>query len=90
MPQSNNDRILIDNGASNFAFRISQLVERILLDRSIELASQCGATIVTAEHIKTCLDQSSFDQILKQAGETLNDGTAGESGRYNMRSREAA
>ncbi len=90
MAASNTDLVLIDYGASNFAFRASQLFEKVLLERSIELASQCGASLVTTEHIKACFDQSAFDQFLKLVGETLNDGTAGESGKHIMQSREAA
>jgi hypothetical protein len=90
MAASNTDLVLIDCGASNFAFRASQLFERVLLERGIELASQCGASLATVEHIKACFDQSVFDQILKLVGEILNDGTAGESGRHIMQPREAA
>jgi hypothetical protein len=91
MAASNTDIVLIDYSASNFAFRASQLFERVLLERSIELASQCGASLVTTEHIKACFDQSVFDQILKKlVGETINDVATGESGRDIIQSREAA
>ena len=83
------DRVVVDVGASNFAFRVGQLVERLLLDRGVDLARQSGCLVVTAEHVESCLNLSLFDQLLEQVRESSHVGTAG-GGEASTGDRQAA
>jgi hypothetical protein len=72
-----NERVFVDGCANHFAFRMSQLFERVLIDHGIECAIQGGSNIVTQEIIETCIDQTLFDQLLKTLRGISDDGTAG-------------
>jgi hypothetical protein len=80
----------VDGNASNFAFNVGQWIERLLMDRGIELAGQSGSLIVTAEHVESCLDQVLFDHLLRRVRESSHGGTAGEKRVDDGESREAA
>jgi len=84
------DRVAVDVRACAFAFQAGQLLERLLLDRSIELARQSGSSTATAEHVESCLDHALFDQLLKRVRENSHGGNAGESRVDGGRSVEAA
>jgi hypothetical protein len=71
------DRVVVDVRASTFAFRAGQLVEQLLLDRGLELARQSGCSVVTAEHVASCLSPTLFDQLLEQARGISHGGTGG-------------
>lgn len=90
MSSTISDPIVVDGGASNLAFRTGQLVECLLLDRSIERARKYGSSIATAEYVESCLDQALFDHLLRRVRESSHGGTAGEDGLGNGESREAA
>ncbi len=90
MSSTVNDPVVVDRGASNLAFRAGQLVESLLVDRGIELARKSGSSIVTAEHVESCLDQVLFDHLLRRVRENSHGGTAGEERVDNGESREAA
>ena len=90
MSSTVNDSVVVDSHASNLAFRAGQLVERLLVDRGIELAGNSGSLIVTAEHVESCLDQVLFDNLLRRVKESSHGGTTGEERVGNGESREAA
>jgi hypothetical protein len=90
MSSAVNDRVLVDVGASDFAFRASQLLERLLLDHGIQVACQAGSSIVAAEHVESCLDHALFDELLKRVRENSDGGTRGEGGGRDGQPREAA
>ncbi len=71
------DRVVVDVRASTFAFRAGQLVERLLLDRGVDLARQSGCSVVTAEHVESCINRALFDQLLEQVRGISHGGTAG-------------
>ncbi len=83
------DRVVVDVRASTFAFRAGQLVERLLLDHGIDLARESGCSVVTAEHVASCLDLALFDQLLEQVRGSSHGGTAG-GGEANNGDRQAA
>ena len=58
-----NDRIFFDADASTLAFRAGQLVEKLLLDRGLELARESQSAVVTPENIQSCLDDSLLEQL---------------------------
>ena len=66
MSSSADSSVLVEVGASNLAFRISQWVHRLLLDRSVALATESGCSLVTSEHVELCLDHALFDQLLQR------------------------
>ena len=84
------DRVLVHPDASAFAFRAGQLVERLLLHRSIAIARQTGSSIATAQHVESCLDHSLSDEWLKRVRESCHGETGGEGGAPDGESREAA
>ena len=80
------DQVAVDIRASDFAFRAGQLVERLLLDRGLQLARQAGCSVATAEHMESCLDRGLFDQV-----RGISRGEIAEAGRARTgESREAA
>jgi hypothetical protein len=85
-----NDRVVVDIAASNLAFRAGQVVERLLLERSIELTSRSGSSTVTAEHVESCLDHTIVGQLLERMREDSNVGTAEDGGNPRGDPREAA
>lgn len=90
MSSALNDCVVVDIAASDFAFRASQLLEQLLLDRGIEVASQAGSSIVAAEHVESCLDHALFDELLKRVRENPDGGTRGEGEARDGQPREAA
>ncbi len=74
-----NDGVPVDAGAGDFAFRAGQLVEELLLDRGTEVARSTGASVVTVEHVRPCIDNDFLDQLRVQLDE-----------RAKQKSREAA
>jgi hypothetical protein len=90
MSSTVDDSVVVDSHATNLAFRAGQLFERLLVDRGVELASNSGSSIVTAEHVESCLDQVLFDHLLRRMRESSHDGTAGEDRVGSGESREAA
>ncbi len=84
------ERILVSVGASTFAFHAGQLVERLLLDRSVQLAHESGSPIAKVEHVLSSLDHVLFDQVLRQLTESSDGGTAGAGRVCDGQSREAA
>ena len=79
MPSAKNS-VLIERCAIDFAFHTGQLLDDLLVDRGIELASKTGASVVTAECVKSCLDQALFDQLLRRVRENSHGEPAGEGG----------
>lgn len=90
MSSTANESIIVDRRASNAAFRVGQMVERLLMDRGIELAGKSGAQIVTAECVESCLDQALFDHLLSRVRESSHGGTAGNERVGDGMPREAA
>ena len=72
--------VLIEARADNLAFRVGQLVEQLLTDRAMELAGRSGSSLVTVEHIESCLDDVLSDPQLRRVTESSHGGTAGEEG----------
>lgn len=89
MSSAVNESVVVESLASNLAFRVGQLVERLLVDRGIELARESGSLTVSADHVESCLDQALFDHLLRRVRESSHGGTTGE-GVGNGESREAA
>lgn len=77
--------ILIEHKASDLAFRLGQLLERMLIDRAIE----SGTPIITAEQVESCLNQDLFDDLLSRVGEVSHGESAGKD-RASGQSWEAA
>jgi hypothetical protein len=63
------DRLMISRGASDVAFRMGQIVEKLLLDRATALARKSDAPIVAAEHVRSCLDDVLLDHLRKHLDE---------------------
>jgi hypothetical protein len=55
-------RGVIEGKASRLAFKVGQSVERLLIDRAVELAVReaeaSGGVVVTADHVQRALDES--------------------------------
>lgn len=83
------DGLVVDVRASTFAFQAGQLVERLLLDRGLDLARQSGSSVVTAEHVESCINRALFDQLLEQVRGISHGGSAG-GGEVNSGDRQAA
>ena len=64
-----NDRILLEMSASTLAFRAGQLVEKLLIQRGIEVARDSNSPVVKAEYIRSCID----DFLLQQLRQQLNE-----------------
>jgi len=90
MSSATKNRVVVDAGASDLAFQAGQLAERLLLDRSIEIASQAGSSVVTAEHVESCLDHALSDELFKRVRESSHGATGGEREACDGESREAA
>ena len=90
MPTPVNSRVVIDVCASDFAFHLGQWFHQSLLDRSIEIARQTGSSVVTTEHVESCLDHAWFDELLKRMREGSDDRAAVKRGVGKRQSREAA
>lgn len=63
------DRVLIDGAASNVAFRAGQFVERLLLNRGIQLARASDSSIVTVEDVRSCVDDALVEELKKHLDE---------------------
>jgi len=85
-----NESVVVESRASDLAFRVGQMVERLLVDRAIELAMESGSPMVTANHVESGLDQALFDHLLRRVRESSRGGTAGEERDDTGESREAA
>jgi hypothetical protein len=70
-----NDRVFFDVDASTLAFRAGQLLEKLLLDRGIEVARASQSVVVTSEDIQSCID----DSLLVQLREHLHERSEQES-----------
>jgi hypothetical protein len=79
----------VDVRACISAFRISQWVERLLLDRGAELAANSGCSSVTAEHVESCLP-ALFDELSRQMREYPHERAAEKRGVAPQQSRKAA
>ena len=90
MTSTVNDPVVLDSYASNLAFRVGQLVERLLVDRGIELARKSSSTIVTAEQVESCLDQVLFEHLLRRVRESSHGEPGGEERAGKEESRKAA
>ena len=62
-------RIFFNNDASTLAFRAGQLVEKLLLDRGLERTRSSDSSIVTADVIQACVDESLFEELKKHLHE---------------------
>lgn len=82
--------VWVDVDASNFAFRIGQWAEQLLLDRSVRLATESGSPVVTVEHVESCLDHALFDELLERVRENPHERTAVAGGVCDRDPREAA
>jgi len=71
-------RVLIDSNASTLAFRAGQALERLLVDRAIAAARDAGATVVTTDHIQSCIDSSLFAQVRIELNEDAHESPARE------------
>lgn len=58
-----NGRILLDMEASNLAFRAGQFVEKLLRDRGIERTRSSESSVVRADAITACIDESLLEEL---------------------------
>ena len=65
MSPTENPRIAFDADASTLAFRAGQFVERLLLERGLEVASSSQMSVVTSEAIQSSMDDSLLDDLRK-------------------------
>ncbi len=84
------DQILVDRAAYNHAFEAGQLLEELLVDRSVELAARSGCSVVTAEHVNASLDHTLLDHLLRQLRASSNGGAATDHRASGDTKREAA
>ncbi len=75
-----NGRVLLDAGASDLAFHAGQLVEEILVERGVEVARQAGTSVVTVDHLQSCIDVALLDQLRQRLGNRLDGNQAGSPG----------
>ncbi len=71
-------KILIDSSASKLAFRAGQALERLLVDRAIAATRDAGATVVTTDHIQSCMDSSLFAQVSSELTDDAHESSARE------------
>lgn len=69
MSSLENARILFDPDAGTLAFRAGQLVEKLLLDRGLEVARSSQASIVTPGAIESCINDSLLEDLRKHLNE---------------------
>jgi len=69
-----NGCVLLGIAASTLAFRAGQLVEELLLERSLEVAQEADARVVTPDHVESCLDESLLSQLRERLRERFHDG----------------
>jgi len=69
------NRIWLDLESSNLAFRAGQFLERRLVDRGIERTRSSESSVVRADAIRTCMDES----LLEELRTFLNERTEQES-----------
>src|SRR5689334_2147891 len=69
-------KVLVSRAASDYAFRIGQLVNRILIRRAIGIAGQENADTITIteDHIKSSLDDSLVSELVAQLEDAQNGG----------------
>jgi hypothetical protein len=75
MPPLENDHIYFDDDAGEYAFRAGQLLEKILLERGLDMARKSQVAIVRSETIELCVDQLLLDQLRKQLHERAKQGS---------------
>lgn len=73
MTSSTETRVVLDRVACDLAFHAGQLFERLLTEQAIEVARQSGTGHVTIEHVRSCLDEVTVDQLLRQVKESAHD-----------------
>ena len=84
------DKVLIESRANDFAYRVGQMVEDLLVESGIELAGKAGSRMVTIEHLKACLDRVLPARLVEQLRECSHDGIEGECNVARGVSRDAA
>jgi hypothetical protein len=84
------DSVAFDVRAYALACRTGRLVETLILDRSLELAGRSGVPVVTAEHVRACLDAELFDRLSERLNKTPGPDTASDGEVCGGGSREAA
>ncbi len=80
--------VTIASNASSLAFAVGQIAERVLIDRSCELAARSGSTIATDEDVRTCFDSAFLDDLFDAVRQTWQGTEAGDES--SKCSREAA
>lgn len=61
---SSKSSTVVEAVAHDFAWRAGRTLERVLLDRAFDVAEQSDCSIVTIEHVGSCLDGALFEQLL--------------------------
>jgi len=64
-----NGRIFFDADASTLAFHAGQLVEKLLLNRGLELTRSSDSSIVTVDTVEACIDESLLEDLRRQLDE---------------------
>lgn len=59
----------IDNAAGDLAFHAGQLVEKLLLDRALTMSRTSATSIVTADILQACIDESLVEDLRKHLHE---------------------
>ncbi|HZZ27624.1 MAG TPA: hypothetical protein VFE46_06410 [Pirellulales bacterium] len=82
-------QIVVDGSAIEYAFRMGQTIERLLLEQSIKECEESGSSLVTKDHVKSCLNWSLFERLIAES-ECVNGGICSTKRTGNRESREAA
>jgi hypothetical protein len=88
MSSALSERVTIAPDASNLAFAVGQIAERVLLDRSCDLAAGAGSAIATDEDVRTSFDSKFLDDLFDAVRQSWQRNEAGDES--SRRSREAA
>ncbi|MBW3596350.1 MAG: hypothetical protein KY475_03635 [Planctomycetes bacterium] len=75
MSSADTARVLLDTSAIALAFRVGQLVEKLVLERGVAAAKAEGVEVVVAEHVEAGLDRHVLDEMLARLRESI-DGQA--------------
>lgn len=63
------NRIWLDLEASNLTFRAGQFLEKLLRDRGIERTRSSESSVVRADAIRACIDESLLEELRKHLNE---------------------
>ena len=69
MSINKDEQILLDLNASDLAFHVGQIFEKLLLDRGMEKAKAAQTAFVTIEHVESSIDESIIEELRRKLNE---------------------